>query len=262
MAETAEQIWSFDGPPPSYEALLAASQNPVPSSVMREMAGSLPLHQGSTVVDVACYDASQSAPVAGRFGCRLVGVDLAAHGPLHQRESDGAVGVGFLRGRMQAIPLRDGIADLTWCRDALSCAPASETVPELARITRAGGSLLVHTTCATPWLESCERRRLFDVLGLSPDSMDEATVVRLFAASGLQVIAHVRLGNQSLQHRLETDPASSGVLGVARLVECPERFIAAWGIDWYERILALESWSLYLALGKLEDHIWQLRRPG
>ncbi len=262
MTGTAEQIWSFDGFPTSYEVLLAASQNPLPSSVLCEMADSLPLNPASIVVDVACGDASQSAPVAERFGCRLVGVDLSAHGPLHRRESDAATEVTFVRGRMQAIPLGDGIADLTWCRDALSCAPASETVPELARITRPGGSMLVHTTCATPRLEPCERRRLFDVLGLSADSMDEGTVARLYADSGLAVTRHVRLGNQSLQHRLEADPASSGVLGVARLVECPERFIAEWGIDWYERILALESWSLYLALGKLEDHIWQLRRPG
>lgn len=262
MTGTAEQIWSFDEFPPSYEALLGASQNPLPSTVMQEMAGSLALHQGSIVVDVACYDASQSVPVAERFGCRLVGVDLSAHGPLRRRESAAATEVRFVRGRMQAIPLQDGIADLSWCRDALSCAPASETVPELARITRPGGSILVHTTCATPRLEPCERRRLFDVLGLSADSMDEGTVTRLYANSGLPVTTHVRLGNQSLQRRLEADPASSDVLGVARLVEYPERFIAEWGIDWYERILALESWSLYLALGKLEDHIWLLRRPG
>jgi SAM-dependent methyltransferase len=193
----------------------------------------------------------------------LIGVDVAAHGPLHYWDTGDAqdvVRVEFLRGRMQAIPLADGIADLTWCRDALSCAPAVKVVPELARITRPGGDLLIHTTCATSRLEPGERRWLFDVLGLAADSMDRDIVESLFAAHGLDVTEHVRLGNQSLQHRLEADPASSGVLGVARMIQDPDRFIAAWGAAWYERIRAFETWPIYLALGKLEDHIWQLHR--
>lgn len=149
MTAVAEQIWSFEGFLASYEQMLSASQDPVPSTVMQQMGMGLPLHAGSTVVDVACYDASQSAPVAEHFGCWLIGVDVASHGPLHHRDTVDAqdvVRVEFLRGRMQAIPLADTIADLTWCRDALSCAPAVKVIPELARITRPGGDLLIHTT--------------------------------------------------------------------------------------------------------------------
>jgi hypothetical protein len=150
---------------------------------------------------------------------------------------------------------------LTWCRDAISCAAASVAVPELARVTKAGGWVVLHTTCATKRLAEDERVWLYRVLGLAEDSMDRALLEQAGASAGLDLISHVRGENQSLQARLERAVAGpSELLTVARLTEFRPHYVAHWGEEWFERILAWETWALYLALGKLEDHSWLYRR--
>ena len=73
-----------------------------------------------------------------RFGCRLLGVDLARHGFAARRRAaaDPSLGgrVRYVQGRLEALPVAAGGCDLVWCRDALSCADPDRTLRELARV--------------------------------------------------------------------------------------------------------------------------------
>jgi SAM-dependent methyltransferase len=214
----------------------------------------------------ACYDAGASLPLVERFGCRLLGVDLARHGFDARRRASADTALSgrlrYVQGHLEALPVATGTCDLVWCRDALSCADAGRTVRELARVTRPGGTVLLYTSCATPLLEPRARAELFAVLGLDTGSMDAATVEREAAQAGLALQARLRIGSQWLQHRLEAGPTPADLLTLARLTEWPERYAAAWGETWYRRILAWHRWPIYQALGKLEGVLWVFRRQG
>jgi SAM-dependent methyltransferase len=261
--ETSRAIWSFEGFPPSYGEMLGESQGPVGPDVLLELAGRAGLSERSVVVDAACYDASTSVPLVERFGCRLIGVDLGRHGFEARRKATGDPSAGgrlsFVQGRLEALPLAAGSADLVWCRDALSVADCAAALGELARVARPNGSVLLHTTCATSLLEPGERATLLADLALDPTSMDAAAVEREAAGAGLVAREHVLVGSQWLQHRLEKDPTGSDLLSLARLTQWPERYTSAWGATWYRRILRWQQWPVYQALGKLEGHVWLFR---
>jgi hypothetical protein len=154
-----------------------------------------------------------------------------------------------------------GACDLVWCRDTLSCAPCGPVLAELARVARPGGTVLLHTSCATSLLEPRERAELFAALGLDAGSMDAPTVEREAARAGLALRERVAVGSQWLQHRLEAAPTADDLLSLARLTQWPERYAAAWGETWYRRILAWHRWPVYQALGKLEGVLWRFRAP-
>jgi SAM-dependent methyltransferase len=262
---TIKALWTFAGFPSGYEALLGASQQPLGRDAMLDLAGEAGLTADSLVLDAACYDAGASLPLVERIGCRLLGVDLARHGFDARRRASGDPTLGgrvrYVQGRLEALPVATGVCDLVWCRDALSCAPCWAALGELARVVAPGGTVLLHTTCATPLLEPRERAELFAVLGLDAGSMDAPTVERTAAGVGLEVRRRVRVGSQWLQHRLEATPTADDVLALARLTEWPERYAAAWGEVWYRRILAWHRWPVYQALGKLEGVVWVLGPP-
>jgi SAM-dependent methyltransferase len=262
--ETSRAIWEFEDFPSSYGRLLGESQAPIGPEGLVELAAQAGLSERSVVADVACYDASTSTPLVERFGCRLVGVDLSAHGFGARREASGDPSLGgrlsFVQGRLEAIPLATGAADLVWCRDALSVADCRTALRELARIARPGGTVLLHTTCATSLLEAGEREALFADLALDPTSMDAAAVEREARRAGLTVRQHVLVGSQWLQHRLENNPTADDLLKLARLTQWHERYAPAWGETWYRRILRWHQWPLYQALGKLQGQVWVFGR--
>jgi SAM-dependent methyltransferase len=264
--ETSRAIWAFEGFPSSYGRLLGESQGPVGPELLLDLAARAGLSERSLVVDAACYDASTSLPLVERFGCRLVGVDIAAHGFAARRTAadDWTAGgrLSFVRGRLEAVPVASGAADLVWCRDALSVADCTAALRELARVARPNGVVLVHTTCATPLLEPTERAALLADLALDPASMDAASVEREAARAGLALREHVLVGSQWLQHRLERTPTADDLLRLARLTQWPDRYAAAWGETWYRRILRWSQWPVYQALGKLQGHVWLFRAGG
>jgi SAM-dependent methyltransferase len=264
--EASRAIWEFEGFPAGYGRLLGESRNPVGPELLLDLAGPAGLSERSLVVDAACYDASTSLPLVERFGCRLIGVDISARGVETRRAAvdDWRTGgcFSFVQGRLEALPLVGGCADLVWCRDALSVADCTAALGELARITRPDGTVLLHTSCATPLLEPDEREALFTDLALAPTSMEPAAVEREAARAGLLLQEHVLVGNQWLQHRLERNPTPDELLKLARLIQWPERYAAVWGEAWYRRILRWHQWPVYQALGKLQGHVWVFRAGG
>jgi len=263
---TIRAIWNFEGFPESYDQLVNASQRPAASDVVLQLAEQACLSPDSLVLDAACYDASTSLPLLERFGCQLVGVDVSRHG-FEARRRRGLDPrwehrLANVQGTLENLPLASASCDLVWCRDAISCADGPAVIREVARVAKPGALVLLHTSCSTPLLEPKEREALFWTLGLHPESMDSDAIERAAIGAGLIVSERIRAGSQWLQYRLEANPTASDLVTLARLMQWPERYVAAWGETWYRRILAWHQWPIYQALGKLEGWIWVFENSG
>src|SRR5579862_1641260 len=116
--DRAREIWNFEGLPGDLDEMLGRSWGPRSNDeVLLEFADRADLRPASVVVDVGCYDASRSEPLVHKTGCRLVGVDISRRGADARRARAGTSGpdrrLSFIQGRLEAIPVRDEIADLT-----------------------------------------------------------------------------------------------------------------------------------------------------
>jgi ubiquinone/menaquinone biosynthesis C-methylase UbiE len=107
---------------------------------------------GLRVVDLGCGAARNAAPMAA-LGAHVIGTDLAWPMLEAARRRAGLEGVGdrasFARARMDALPLRDGCADLVVAHGiwnlARSGAEMRRAMAEAARVARPGAGLFVFT---------------------------------------------------------------------------------------------------------------------
>jgi len=113
------------------------------------LAGAARVPEGAVVLDLGCgagLDSILAARSAGPRG-RVLGVDFSpemlARARRAAREA-GAGGIGFLRADAEALPLRDGAADVALANGLLNLNPLrSEILREAARVLRPGGSLFL-----------------------------------------------------------------------------------------------------------------------
>jgi SAM-dependent methyltransferase len=101
---------------------------------------------GETVCDVGCGNGMYLAELARRgFVGRVLGLDLSLGMLAASRERLGtAADVGLLAADATALPLRDGVADLTLALHMLYHVPdPSQALRELRRVTRPGGRVII-----------------------------------------------------------------------------------------------------------------------
>jgi SAM-dependent methyltransferase len=101
---------------------------------------------GEIVCDVGCGNGMYLAELARRgFAGRVLGLDLSTGMLGAARERLGTVaGVGLLAADATALPLRDGVADLTLALHMLYHVPdPSQALRELRRVTRPGGRVII-----------------------------------------------------------------------------------------------------------------------
>ncbi len=261
------QLYAYAGLDPEAATLLERSLSPRPRSMLLDEAAALGLGPGQLVLDAGCRDRRHAIQLVQRFGCRVVGVDLVdagfARGSTDAARAAVATAIDFVRGDLEALPIRSGACHLVWCRDTLEhIGDPAAFLHECGRVLRPGGAMLLHTTFATGLLEPQERARLFEALTLSPPSMDQTVVEDAIAAAGFEVAANDRIGGEWVEHDLEHAGDRSRVvaslLAVSRLMRARSQFMAALGAAWYSRLLAFEQWRLYLLLGKLETRVYRL----
>jgi SAM-dependent methyltransferase len=104
---------------------------------------------GEIVCDVGCGNGMYLAELARRgFAGRVLGLDLSTGMLAASRERLGedspAATVGLLAADATALPLRDGVADLTLALHMLYHVPdPSQALRELRRVTRPGGRVII-----------------------------------------------------------------------------------------------------------------------
>jgi SAM-dependent methyltransferase len=259
----AGQGWTAEG-----EELLGRSLRPRGPELLLAAPGWLGLDAGQVVLEAGCRDATHAVALAGRYGCRVLGVDLVEAWLPKGRADAAAAGlageVALVQGDLEALPVADGACDLVWCRDVLSCVEdPGRVLRECARVVRPGGGMVLYAVFATDQLAPADRALLVEGLGNSPASMDQPTVEAAIAAAGFQVVRRERIASEWSEYQLEQDPGhlTQDLLEIARLTRNRDRAEATLGPIWYRRALAFASWRLQIVLGRLVPVLYALGRP-
>jgi SAM-dependent methyltransferase len=262
------ELFAGQGWPGEGEKLLHQSLGPRAPELLLEAPGWLGLDAGQLVLEAGCRDATHAIALAGRYGCRVLGVDLVAAWLPKGRADAAAAGldgrVALVQGDLEALPVGDGACDLVWCRDALSCVgDAGRMLRECARVLRPGGGMVLYAVFATDQLAPGDRSLLVQGLGNSPASMHQPTVEAAIAAAGFRVVRRERIASEWSEHQLEHDPGylTQDLLEIARLTRNRDQMEAALGSVWYRRALAFALWRLQIVLGRLMPVLYALGKP-
>jgi SAM-dependent methyltransferase len=168
-------------------APLDESLHPRPHSLLYEVAAACGVSASSLVLDVGSGRGNHSCALTWRFGCAVVGLDVAQfhieQGKAREVQEGVSDRVSFVQGDIEALPFEDERFDFLWSRDMLMHVPALPAA--LAEcVLKPAGCMLVYTTVATGRMEPKEAAWLYASFGLVPESMPEGTVEAAFQAVG------------------------------------------------------------------------------
>lgn len=240
---------------------LASTRAPRTPAALLELVELVAPAPGSIAVDLGSYSGKWAEPIAARFGCQVVPLDIVEL-PMQDARTRGLAPV---LADMQHLPFASSSLSLVWCRDALSMVsdPAS-VISETARVLSAGGGAVLYTALTTDRLEPLERREFFDALD-APAWWDRgrAPIDDAIAGTDLEVVHEERFSPENQESALaEADPALlKDLVVLARLERERQAFEAMAPGPWAARVRAWNSWAIYLLLGKLETRAWVLRKP-
>jgi ubiquinone/menaquinone biosynthesis C-methylase UbiE len=247
-------------------APLDESLHPRPHSMLYEVATTCGVSASSRVLDVGCGRGNHSCALAQRFGCAVVGLDVAQfhveQGQARAVQEGVSDRVSFVQGDIETLPFEDERFDFLWSRDMLMHVPAlPQALAECARVLQLEGYMLVYTTVATGRMEPKEAAWLYASFSLVPESMDEGAVEAAFQAAGFQMHSKEPLGSELMEWVEEYEGRTSReLMRLARMLRKPEYYQELLGPRRYEVALANYHWALYILLGKLCPTLYVLRK--
>lgn len=264
MEAVYTHIWaSHEGGP---FAPLDESLHPRPHSMLYEVASACGVDASSLVLDVGSGRGNHSCALTQRFGCAVVGLDVA---PIHVEQGRSRAvqegvsdRVSFVQGDIEALPFEDERFDFLWSRDMLMHVPAlPRALVECARVLKPEGAMLVYTTVATGRMEPKEAAWLYASFGLVPESMDDSAVEAAFQAAGFQMHSKEQLGSELMEWVEEHEGrASRELMRLARMLRKKEYYQELLSARRYEVALANYHWAIYILLGKLRPTLYVLRK--
>ena len=252
-----------------FQAALDTSLEPRSPTLLYDLVGSLSLAPESVVLDAGCGEGGHTIELARRFPFVLTGLDpVARHieiaaerlAALRSSEPEVAGRVSFMPGRIEALPIADGTVDLVWCRDVLVHIADLETAfGEFQRVLRPMGRLLMFNMFETDRLEPREAEWLWRTMGVVPASADPTHVEAAITAAGLRIDDRIDLGSELAELAAAgSDGGARWLLGAARLLRDPERYIGRFGKSAYEIMLGDCLWHIYQMIGKLAPRVYVL----
>jgi len=247
-------------------APLDESLYPRPHSLLYEVAAASGVNASSLVLDVGSGRGNHSCALAQRFGCAVIGLDVAQfhieQGRTRAAQEGVSDRVSFVQGDIEALPFEDERFDFLWSRDMLMHVPdLPQALAECARVLKSAGYMLVYTTVATGRMEPKEAAWLSASFGLVPESMDEQAVEAAFQAAGFQIRSKEQLGSELMEWVEEHEGRTSReLMRLARMLRKQEHFQRLLGSGRYEVALANYHWALYILLGKLSPTLYVLRK--
>jgi ubiquinone/menaquinone biosynthesis C-methylase UbiE len=247
-------------------APLDESLHPRPHSMLYEVVSACGVNASSLVLDIGCGRGNHSCALARRFGCAVVGLDVAQfhveQGRARAVQEGVSDRVSFVQGDIDALPFEGERFDFLWSRDMLMHVPAlPHALMECTHVLKPVGAMLVYTTIATGRMEPKEAAWLYASFGLVPESMDEQAVEAAFQAAGLQMRSKEHLGSELMEWVEEHEGrASRELMRLARMRRRPEYYQELLGASRYKIALANYHWALYIFLGKLSPTLYILQK--
>jgi ubiquinone/menaquinone biosynthesis C-methylase UbiE len=244
-------------------AVLDESLNPRPPQALLNLAGEAGLDHGMLVLDVGCGPGHHAALLAGRHGCRVLGIDLAP-GNLRQAMSQERLDktTYFGQATVEALPVADGVVDLVVCFDILlHVQDLDRGLAECRRVMRPGGHMIILATLAGEHLDQEEAAAFFTPLGIVPGNLVRERLEAAFDRAGLAIHKTEIIGSERLEY-LEEEGGYYGreLMRLARLHRDPAHYQQALGTERYELALGLYTLSIYLLIGKLSDVLYWLKK--
>ncbi len=247
------------------KAILAHLPPPRSPDVLFEKLYALGVGLGDLVVDAGCGYGQQAIEIASATGCRVFAFDqsrqFVAIARTLMREA-GAARLHIARGAAEALPLREGSADLIWCRDMLYYVDLPHTMRECARALRPGGHIVVYHTFATELMEPREAQGLYNP-AFVPENMDPAHFESCALDAGFTIVERDVIGSE-WRESWETNDGprvtADKLLRAARMLRGGEPLRQAIGEKMYDDHLSDSLWGIYQMIGKLRPTIYVLRR--
>lgn len=255
----------------AFQTALDESLHPRGPEMLYDVVRDLGLPTGASVIDLGCGEGRHTVELATRFGVAVRGVDpVPRHIELSRERLERAAEqqpelrslVRFELGTADAIPAGDATVDLIWCREVLYHVENLEgAFAECRRVLRDGGHMLIHQMFAGDLLEPREAERMWSRHGVVPANADPMRVEAAFATAGFAVARRIELGSEWGEYAQETSgQGGRRLVHAARLLRAPERYIAQFGRDAYDLMLADCLWHVFRMIGKLNGRVYLLRK--
>lgn len=253
---------SYDGYVHAFERLgelMRTTGEPMSAGMLLDVAGEAGVTVGSVVLDAGCRDGAWPARLEARFGCRVLGVDLARK---RLREAQEHHGLAVGEADVAALPIASEAVDFVWCREVLSAVDdPAQCLLEFSRVLRPGGAVIFWEAFPTSALSEDERASLFAALD-APAWWAKGRVAfdTAIQQAGLRIELDTPVAPESTEWLAlhQPDNVIESLVTVAKMRRERVRYEAELG-PWYERMLAWELWPLYLILGKLQTYALVLR---
>jgi ubiquinone/menaquinone biosynthesis C-methylase UbiE len=247
-------------------ARLDQSLYPRSPSMLYDFTAELGINAASRVLDAGCGMGTHSCGLAARYGCAVVGLDLAESNLKLARTRTRKEGLSDLityqHGDIQNMPFSDAMFDLVWCRDMLvHVRQLGKAFAECTRVLKPGGAMIIHTTFATDLLEPKEAAWLYEILDIVPENMSPAHFEETCDTAGLQMHLREEIGSEWLEYAEEQqEHYSQEILHIARMKRAHASLVADFGQSAYDVMLAVHLWNISLLLGKLNSTVYVLRK--
>ena len=242
------------------EALIDSAPAPRTPEMLYDIAGQLGLGPGSRVLDAGCRDARHAAPLAERFQCDVIALDITRFGLEVARHRLGSR-LPLLQASIEAIPLRDAAVGFIWCTDVLTLVPdLARALVECARVIRPGAPMLVYQSFATPLLADFEAEEMYARDAIPAANMDAGRFERTAGAAGFRIEWKDELHGEWRETGELVERTSLALVRLSRMRRDRERIERALGAEMYAHLLSGYQWGVYQMLGKLAPTIYVLRR--
>jgi ubiquinone/menaquinone biosynthesis C-methylase UbiE len=183
-APNADRIYGRFG---RLSAAYDAARREIPSETVTYVASQLS-RAHPFVLDLACGTGISTRQLAG-IGVRVVGCDIDPR-MVRYATGRGGAGLGYVIGRAEAIPFRDGTFDAVACFRAYHWFDPARALPEMMRVLRPDGRIAIANMKGRDALYNDYRKLVAQFVNAElPDHRKTYDPKRDLAAHGLKVVA-------------------------------------------------------------------------